>query len=360
MLSKSFPHWNKSGFWGLGVALVLSLLAHLLLLGGLNLQLPSLDLPESVVKARLALPAPQPLPKISAAPARKMIKPGPKPAPQLPQPETKASGHEVETPPEPNEPNQPATNESVSPEDITPPQQEAPANSDVENGSGGVALKTPAQVEMDFDLRRSADGSTVGEAHISYTAREDGSYVLNSVTEAKGLMSLFLSGKLIQLSEGKVTAHGLQPSHFLYQFGNEANRTQRASFDWQAGELTMETSKRTSTVALPEGTQDLLSFMYQFMFVPPLEQMQLSVTNGKKLRSYAYGFEGEDVLPTKMGDLRTVHIGKSRSDSEEKTELWLAVDYHYLPVKIRKTEKDGSVIEQIATHISTSDSPSAP
>jgi hypothetical protein len=50
-----------------------------------------------------------------------------------------------------------------------------------------------------------------------------------------------------------------------------------------------------------------------------------------------------------MGALRTWHIAKSAADGDEKTELWLAVDYRYLPVKIRQTDKDGTVTEQIAT-----------
>ena len=122
----------------------------------------------------------------------------------------------------------------------------------------------------------------------------------------------------------------------------------------------MQNGKKTKTAPLVEGTQDLLSFMYQFMFVPPLEQMQLSIASGKKLGTYDYGFEGEETLSTKMGDLSTVHIFTSRGDSDEKTELWLALDYYYLPVKVRQTEKDGSVIEQIATRISTSNTAPAP
>jgi hypothetical protein len=189
--------------------------------------------------------------------------------------------------------------------------------------------------------------------HNSYKVLPDGSYVLKSEVGAKGLASLFL-GKLKQQSEGMVTEQGLRPSSYFYQYGDNEDKMQRASFNWQAGELTMQNGKKTKTAPLVEGTQDLLSFMYQFMFVPPLEQMQLSIASGKKLGIYDYGFEGEETLSTKMGELRTIHIFRSRGDGDEKTELWLAVDYHYLPVKVRQTEKDGSVIEQIATRISTS------
>jgi hypothetical protein len=76
------------------------------------------------------------------------------------------------------------------------------------------------------------------------------------------------------------------------------------------------------------------------------------MTNGKRLRTYAYSFEGEETITTKLGELKTIHLLKGSGD-EEKTEIWLATDYQYLPVKIRKTEKDGTVIEQVVTNILT-------
>ena len=100
-----------------------------------------------------------------------------------------------------------------------------------------------------------------------------------------------------------------------------------------------------------DGAQDLMSFMYQFMFVPPLQEMQLAITNGKRLKTYAYGFDGEETLQTPFGEVRCLHIGRAGGDGEEKTDLWLAADYHYLPVKISKTEKDGTVLERIATRL---------
>ena len=38
-------------------------------------------------------------------------------------------------------------------------------------------------------------------------------------------------------------------------------------------------------------------------------------------------FEGEETLSTEMGDVRTLHIANVKATSDEKTELWLAVDY---------------------------------
>jgi hypothetical protein len=106
-------------------------------------------------------------------------------------------------------------------------------------------------------------------------------------------------------------------------------------------------------VDLPEGTQDLLSFMYQFMFVAPLQNMQISVTNGKKLGIYDYSFEGEEMVQTRIGNLNTFHILRRSAEGDDKTELWLALDYQHVPVKIRKTEKEGKVYELLITSLKT-------
>lgn len=206
-------------------------------------------------------------------------------------------------------------------------------------------------VETAFEVKRGIDTSAVGVTKIVFNIEPNGHYSIVSTTQAKGLVSLFF-GNLTQKSEGTVTEHGLKPDFYSYQYGNDAKKSQTANFDWVNNILHMHTHKGDSTANLATGTQDFLSFMYQFMFMPPLDTMQITMTNGKRLRTYSYSFEGEESIATKLGELKTIHLLKASGD-EEKTELWLATDYQYLPVKIRKTEKDGAVIEQVVANIRT-------
>jgi hypothetical protein len=140
---------------------------------------------------------------------------------------------------------------------------------------------------------------------------------------------------------------------YLYQFGNKADKTRKADFDWLNKKVTLQTSSESKTEDLPDGAQDLLSFMYQFMYVAPLQTMQIPIATGKNLKIYDYGFEGEENINIALGELKTLHIVHSVVDSDEKTELWLALDYQYVPVKIRKIEKNGKVVEMVATRINT-------
>ena len=60
---------------------------------------------------------------------------------------------------------------------------------------------------------------------------------------------------------------------------------------------------------------------------------------------------GEEDIDTPAGHFRTLHL---RAMTDSVTEIWLALDHHRLPVKIRFTDKKGDVFEQIATELGTS------
>ncbi len=335
------------------LALLLSVLVHAWMVGGLDGWLPDEDSPETtLIQVELVRPASKPVAKPlpeTPRPAVPAAAPQPKPVARE-KPAERVAVEARATPPDalpaPVEPVVPPTAVVVqsSPPPVDGPVVEEAAPAEAEE----PVPQAPSRVVIDYQIIRK--GGVAGIEHHSYQAREDGSYVLTSLAEAKGLLALALSD-LMQRSEGQVTPRGLRPTSYLYQYGKNVDKAQKASFDWQGGTLTMEVGSRRQTAELQEGTQDLMSFMYQFMFVPPLQDMRLAVTNGKKLKIYNYGFEGEEPLETRMGLLRTLRIGKSGSDGEEKTEIWLAADYHYLPVKISKTEKDGTVTERIATNL---------
>ncbi|MDO8962653.1 MAG: DUF3108 domain-containing protein [Methylophilus sp.] len=210
-------------------------------------------------------------------------------------------------------------------------------------------------VETDFDVRMNDNADRVGTAKIHYAKGTDQTYELVWKVSATGLLGLVYPD-LIQTSKGSITDTGLLPHQYLYKFGSREDKTYQADFNWTDKEVELNSSKGNkktaiATDAIAGHTQDILSFMYQFMFEPPLDEMQMYLTNGKKLDLYDYVFEGEETLELKFANMRTYHIQHAKLDSEEKTELWLAMDYRYVPVKIRKTEKDGTVIEQIATRL---------
>ena len=340
------------------LAVLPSLFLHLILVTAFSVDLPQADSNTDMIEARLVNLAPaksdaSARPKTKIARAQKAV---PKPVhpaaskPTAAEPEMQTSNI-ANTDTSSLGTLSSATLNMRAMEDVHPQQNtdENNAQNLPEMESGKIIY---TRIEAEFEVRRGNDTAAAGVTKVLFNLDKNKRYTLLSQTEAKGLVSLFFSN-LLQKSEGTVTDAGLRPDFYSYQYGGiSAKKLQTASFNWENSMLTLRNVKGESSTKLTEGTQDFLSFMYQFMYTPPLNNLQITMTNGKKLRTYDYSFEGEETIPSKLGELNTIHLLKSSAD-DEKTELWLATDYQYLPVKIRKTEKDGMVIEQLISKLST-------
>jgi len=352
--------WNKfvelakePSYKRLLLALLVSIILHALLFGGFDLSLPFFKKDVHVIEARLQLPKAVAKQVKPAEPEPEVVKPQPKKRPKLveqPKPNPAPETPEQEVPE--------ATNPVSAPE-VVPPVSDVPEEPVAEEPAAQteepslIVNDRPYQyVETDFDVYTKIDGLPEGKGKIVYDLGENNRYKLTSLVEATGLASLIIPD-LLQISDGMVTEGGLQPEKYLYQFGNKANKTYKADFNWQNKTLLLHGASGDQTLPLQRDSQDLLSFMYQFMHVAPLQKMQISITNGRKLGTYDYSFEGEETLNLAFGETKTIHISRSGTDSDEKTELWLAIDYQYLPVKIRKTEKSGKLYELVAKRINT-------
>lgn len=99
---------------------------------------------------------------------------------------------------------------------------------------------------------------------------------------------------------------------------------------------------------------DFSSGLYQFMFSPPGgADNRLWGNDGLRLSGHTYRIVGMETLEVlSQGELRTVHLLLDPENPGEKWEVWLAVDYRYLPVRIRSTDASGKVSEQLAKSFS--------
>ncbi|MBU1692090.1 MAG: DUF3108 domain-containing protein [Gammaproteobacteria bacterium] len=323
------PDRVKILLWVLG----LSLAAHLALLLGPHFSLPVNLAPAPVLEARLNPPPPS---------SARLAKPKPPRASQpKPKPVKKTSAPPVEATPAPE----------VQPHTTAPPLAETPPPAVEPEPTVPDSPTMPQRVTTRFTVFKGLNGIRVGRAEQVW--KLDGErYTISSIAEASGLFSLFATGKFVQESQGEITPAGLKPSNYRVERGKGgADKTDTAQFDWNAMTLTLASGGSKQTLKLPEGTQDLLSFMYQLAFAPPQSStVKLQMTNGRKLDGYAY-WVVEEALETPMGVLNTLHLGKHREEGEKDTEVWLAADYHYLPVKISQIDKDGDGLVLLANEI---------
>ncbi|WP_029147414.1 DUF3108 domain-containing protein [Methylophilus sp. 5] len=360
MQASGLRHWIQQHVsWPLVLALGLSLLLHLMVLTEVNWRnwLVEEAPQQTVLQARLSPP-----PIAQAVTATPMSKPRPtrmKPSSPLPkapvvQPESPVESADIIA--------EHASELPAVAEQVVPTEEEAQAK--LAEINAWHEMDQPAAVADDakpppyqrvstaFVVYVNGEERPAGSASIDYVQDSPGHYTLRWLVEGRGLLKL-LYPSLEQQSTGEVGPGGLKPHFYRYAFGSRASKTYAATFDWETNVISLQTSKGEQRRDLRVNTQDILSFMYQFMFVPPLQEMHVTLTNGRRVGEYEYTFEGEDSLVVADQTIQTVHIVHTRGDTDEKVELWLASDYRYVPVKIKKLEKNGMVIEQVATRLVT-------
>lgn len=199
--------------------------------------------------------------------------------------------------------------------------------------ASAAAAVPPQRVEIGYEIAR--DGSVLAE--VRQRLEHDGrSYRLTEAWKGKGMLSL--RGEATRVSQGDVAADGLRPRKFEDQ--RAGRETRQAEFD---------PSARTATLL----RQDQLSLIWTFAFAPPRDAVTASVSDGKRVTSYTYQAAGRERVKTPAGDFDALKLVKRRVNPQDKaTEIWLAVDRQYIPVRILVIDKDGTRLDQLATKIS--------
>ena len=338
------PITTKRLLW----ALALSLALHFMLWLAPSIMPLSTQQPPSIIEATLTpLPRARPLADLTQ-PKRKPVRKPRRAArsqikPVIAQAPVEATEPIVPLAPEPNI-------EPVIPQPATAAPAEPPEQAQPEPPNPPVN-PMPLQAQISFTLYKGSGGLSVGKVVHNWRVR-DQAYILTSITEATGIFSFVKSGKLVQTSQGKLGARGLEPVAYTIQRGQTDSTTETAQFDRTTHMLLINSGDNKRNVPLPEQAQDLLSFIYQLAVTAPQSGVvRMNITNARKLDQYDYQVIGEEILETPLGTLKTLRLSKVRTPNEDGVDIWLGVDYHYLPVKVKLTDKHGDSVEQVANQI---------
>lgn len=329
------------------VALCLSLLLHATVVSSPGWRLPLFNEPEpgGSLEAHFA---PQPAPVPQPAPAVvKRTEPQPTVrSPRPPRPEA-----EQYAPPVPA-----ATAASAEPASIPAPPAPVPA---AVAAPAPVELPWPRQGRIRFAVVRGEgeQGMEIGQS--THTWQHDGaSYVLKSVTETTGLVALFRAVRIVQSSEGTLTAEGLMPQVFNVE--RNGKPAEQARFDWDGKKVVLQSRKGdVREVPLAAGAQDILSQIYQIGLAGAAARLELMIATGKNYGRYAYEAVADERIATRFGELRTWHMKTPALQGEQAMELWLASDLRNLPVRIRFIDRKGEVFDQHAVELEFDGAPLA-
>ncbi len=329
----------------LGIAALLSLCLHGLVISGTWLPLPQMPGEPRPLEARLARLEPKlvvPKPRIRAvrpaaplpAPPVAVSAPGPLALPDL-EPEA-ADAEEAAAQPAASEPQRLA--------------MAAPA-------SVAAVHSLPRRGRITYNLYYGSEGGFIGRAAQTWEVEND-EYILASDAETGGLVDLLRPQRLRSISRGKITPDGLKPDSFLTS-RTRRGRTEasRARFNWDSGSLTYGDARESKTAPLQPGTQDLMSFIFQFVLLPPRPgRYQLPITTGTRFEVYGFEIRAEEPIDTPIGTVRALPIRQLSRAGDEGIELWLAAEYRYLPVRIRHFDREGNLSgEQVVNEIRISE-----
>jgi len=345
-------------------AVLVSAMLHAAVFVGMPPRIESIDASATqVFSAQLAplpppalVPAPPPAPPKPPAPARTRVAtprphvvrhpPPPAPVPELlaaARPSADASAFTAPAP----APAAPAPEATALAEPVIPwlpiPPQPAPAP-DVFPMEG-----LPEHLAIDYEL-----SSGLLHAHAVYRwARDGDSYRITGDGAADGIFQLFLRGAIRQESTGTITSVGLRPERFTETKPDTPR--EGLEFDWPKHEVVFQRGDNSKSQALTDGTVDWLTMIFQLAHEPPPSDgaaMTLRVFTQRRLYTFHLQMLGIEEIEIPMGKVRALHLRHVDAEEHQEVDVWLGIDQHYLPVKLRyPAAKNRLTVEQSAVSI---------
>jgi hypothetical protein len=217
-------------------------------------------------------------------------------------------------------------------------------------GGTGSAGADAVPERVDIVYRVSIGPLNIGEGHDVF--EHDGkTYKVTSEAKTTGIAAALYRLSILRESRGRVTPKGLRTDYFSELRNGKPKRG--GTFDWDKRQAHLVDGENQQTVELPDNTWDTTSFGYNFAFsgleAPPVSA---NLTDGRRITHYDYKILGKEALDTALGRVEAIHVQKVQPPGDKRGfDVWVAPGHHNLPVRIRYTEKDGTVFDSVLAQI---------
>jgi Protein of unknown function (DUF3108) len=334
----------------MGAAVALSVIAHSITLTGTWMQLPQDKADPAPLTAQLKPMAPAPAVQPTAAPQQVAAKPRATTvaaAPAIIRTDAPAAVL-------PAEPLAEASTEALEPMPIaTQPEAPAPAPEAVAAAGPSTLATDPATIKslprkgrIDYNFLIHYKGTMADVARTAQTWEAVGNtYRIESKSVPLPITRMLSSyGAHDYQSSGQVTEAGLVPLKFASKEVRPRNTLESgAQFDWDKQTLQFGRNDEPKSAALPAGSQDVVSFMFQLSLAPPPRgRVQMPITTGRVFETYELEVLDEEILETPMGPLRVLPVKRVPRPGLEGITVYLATEYRHLPVRVLHFKRDGT------------------
>lgn len=213
-----------------------------------------------------------------------------------------------------------------------------------------TAQAAPQQMSLVYDLYRN--GHKLGQVTDTFV-RTGSRYTLTSETRATGPLKMLWPGTIRLESTGEVTREGLRPTQFQHARSDAPHKLATARLDWKQRSIAWQYKGESWQMpGLRSGTQDQLSQLYQFMFLPSLPvELTQQVVSGRKINDYHYSRRDGGRIQVPAGQFATQEFGRILGPGDEKAiTVWVAPARDNLPVQVRVTEDDVTLEQRLVRY----------
>lgn len=171
-------------------------------------------------------------------------------------------------------------------------------------------------------------------------------YSLVSESRATGPLKLLFSGTIHLESHGMISNNSLSPTLYRRLRSDNPKKSDQVEFDWKAMQLTLRHNGLVRQESLTAGTQDNLSQLYSFLYLPNLpETLAVPIANGKDVDIYHYHQYPAPAITTPSGTFDVVEYRRNAAAGQKAISVWVNRDLPHLPIQVRVVD-DGVRMEQ--------------
>lgn len=164
-------------------------------------------------------------------------------------------------------------------------------------------------------------------------------------------------GDFLFSSVGKIDAYGLAPE--LYEERRGARGDRLVTLQRDQGIVSFSVNREVAP--LPLGTQDRFSILFQLAGLvggdPQVDAQgvarEIPIASIDMVETWVFMSLGDEVISQNNHEYNTRHFVRLPRDPEDKRriEVWLSESDHYLPIKMRQSEANGTTYELVANAV---------
>ncbi len=170
------------------------------------------------------------------------------------------------------------------------------------------------------------------------------SYRYTKETKASGLFKMIRNDHIAESSSGQLDKDAFpSPREYSFVHSNK-KRTRKELMSTVDGLVEGEWKNKPYQLPAVTGEQDPASqdLALIYMASDHKQVIEIPLIEKGKQQVHRYRVIDKEKVRTKAGSFKAIHLMLERKNSKRKTEVWLAPELHFIPVKIVHKDKPDS------------------